>query len=91
MNTIQIRIDEKEKRAAKKILDRMGLDMSSAIKLFLKQLSVYKGLPFLVVTENGLTISQEKNIIRAANDAIKNKNVSKKMNGKQAAEYLKAL
>ena len=59
MSNIQIRINEKEKKEAKKIFDRLGLDMSSAIKLFLRQATLRKGLQFLLVTENGLTLEQE--------------------------------
>lgn len=91
MTTIQIRIDEKEKKEAKKIFDDLGLDMSSAIKIFLKKVSVHKGLPFLLLTENGLTLEQEEMIFNSAKEAKKGKNVSKNMDGKEAIEYLKSL
>ena len=35
---IQIRIDSKTKREAKKVLDNLGIDMSSAVKLFFRQI-----------------------------------------------------
>ena len=35
-STIQVRVDEKTKRDAARTLQEMGLDMSSAVKLFLK-------------------------------------------------------
>ncbi|KKU19022.1 MAG: hypothetical protein UX30_C0020G0001, partial [Candidatus Saccharibacteria bacterium GW2011_GWA2_46_10] len=34
-DTLQIRIDAKTKKASRKILEELGLDMSSAVKLFL--------------------------------------------------------
>lgn len=46
MSHIQIRIDKKEKEEARRVLEELGLDMSSAIKLFLKQVVIQKGLPF---------------------------------------------
>ncbi len=91
MSNIQIRIDEKEKRVAKKIFEKIGLDMSSAIKLFIRQTTLRKGLPFLLTTENGLTLEEESEIIKAASEARKNKNVSKGLKGKDAVKYLKSL
>lgn len=82
MSNIQIRINEKEKREAKKIFEKIGLDMSSAIKLFIRQATLRKGLPFLLITENGLTLEEEAEIIEVASEAKKNKNLSKSLKGK---------
>ncbi len=46
MTTISIRIDEKLKKAAGKTLASLGLDTSSAVKMFLSQVVTEKGLPF---------------------------------------------
>ncbi|MCD6434995.1 MAG: type II toxin-antitoxin system RelB/DinJ family antitoxin [Clostridiales bacterium] len=91
MSNIQIRIDEKEKREAKKIFEKIGLDMSSAIKLFLKQTTLRKGLPFLLLTENGLILEEEDRIIKAAEEAKKGKNVTKIMDSEEAINYLDKL
>ena len=91
MSNIQIRINEKEKKEAKQIFEKIGLDMSSAIKLFIRQATLRKGLPFLLTTENGLTLEEESEIIKASSDAKRNKNVSKNLKGKDAVNYLKAL
>lgn len=48
MPTIQIRIDTKTKKDAKKILASLGLDLSSAIKLFLRQVIKEEALPFSI-------------------------------------------
>lgn len=53
---IQICIDTKTKREAKKILDSLGIDMSSAIKLFFRQVINARNLPFELRGENGLTL-----------------------------------
>jgi len=47
MTTLNIRIEEKAKAEANKTLARLGLDMSSAVKLFLYQVVKDDGLPFL--------------------------------------------
>jgi|WetSurMetagenome_2_1015567.scaffolds.fasta_scaffold902203_2 addiction module RelB/DinJ family antitoxin len=46
MTTIQIRIDEKTKDEAGKIFNNLGIDMTTAIKLFLRQISIKKAFPF---------------------------------------------
>ena len=46
MNTVNVRIEEKTKRAASKTLASLGLDMSTAVKMFLNQVVAEKGLPF---------------------------------------------
>ena len=91
MSTIQIRIDEKTKKSAKKVLYDIGLDMSSAIKVYLRQIAIYKGIPLKLITENGLTPEEEKNILTASEEAKKEKNVTKVMAIKEAFEYLKTL
>jgi len=46
MSTLSIRIEEKTKREANKTLKALGLDMSSAVKLFLNQVVIEQGIPF---------------------------------------------
>ena len=46
MTKISIRIDEKLKKAAGKTLASLGLDTSSAVKMFLSQVVTENGLPF---------------------------------------------
>ena len=53
---LQIRIDSKTKNEAKKILEGLGLDMSSAVKIFLKQVINTKNFPCEIRDENGFTL-----------------------------------
>jgi DNA-damage-inducible protein J len=62
-DTIQIRIDSKTKNAARKTLDELGLDMSTAVKLFLVNVINRKGMPLDLRTENGFTLAQEEALI----------------------------
>lgn len=57
MTTLNIRIDEKLKNNAADVLGHMGLDLSSAIKMFLNQVIVKRGIPFTptIVDEFGDT------------------------------------
>jgi len=64
MTTIQVRTEEKTKKTAMQILDKLGLDLSTAINIYLVKIIEKKGIPFSVVTENGLTPAQEKKILK---------------------------
>lgn len=52
MTTLNIRIEENIKAKANKTLSSLGLDMSTAVKMFLNQ----------VITENGLPFTPTKNL-----------------------------
>ena len=43
---INVRIDPKLKKQAEKILEELGLSVSDAIRLFLRQVVSHRGLPF---------------------------------------------
>jgi len=53
---LQIRIDSKTKNEAKKILEGLGMDMSSAVKIFLKQVINSKNFPCEIRDEDGFTL-----------------------------------
>lgn len=72
-DTIQIRIDAKTKREARKILNELGLDMSSAVKLFLTNVVNRKGIPLDLKTENGFTLAQEQALLSETEKAKKSK------------------
>lgn len=91
MSTIQLRIDEETKRKAKKTLDKLGIDMSAAIKLYLRQIVIKKGIPFELLTENKLTPQQEKAVNKASEDAKLSINISEEMDIKEAVDYLNEL
>jgi DNA-damage-inducible protein J len=73
MNTkntaIQIRVDAKTKREARKTLDELGLDMSSAVTLFLKNVVLTQSIPLNLRTANGFTIAQEQAFIAETDEA----------------------
>lgn len=69
--TIQLRVDKETKRKAQKAFDSMGLDFSSAIKLFLKNVIITQSIPFEIRTENGFTPAQEKEMLEEAEYALK--------------------
>ena len=51
-STLQIRVDSDLRKEADKLFANAGLDMSSAVRLFLRQSVIRRRLPFEVVSEN---------------------------------------
>lgn len=66
---IQIRIDSQTKNEARKILDTIGLDLSSAVKLFLKQIIIARNLPCEIRDENGFTLKKAQELRESVADA----------------------
>ena len=71
-STIQVRIDSKTKRESKLILDKIGLDMSSAVKILLRNIIVTQSFPIELRTVNGFTLEEERLMLADAEDARKN-------------------
>ena len=62
--TLQIRIDQKDKAQAQKILKDLGMDLSTGVKTFIRQVVIDKALPFQPRTENGFTMEYEAMLLR---------------------------
>ena len=50
---IQVRVDEDLKRGAEQLFQEMGLDLPSAVRLFLKQAILHNGIPFAISGADG--------------------------------------
>ena len=61
---IHARIEPKLKRSAERILSDIGMSTTEAIRLFLKQVELHRGLPFAVSIPNAETVAA----MRAANN-----------------------
>ena len=47
-DTLTIRLDKKTKENARKVLNSLGLDLSTAINIYLKQIIRKGGIPFMI-------------------------------------------
>lgn len=68
---IQVRVDDQLKKQADLILEDIGLDMPTAIRLFLKKLVLLKSIPFELKserTENGFTVEFEEAVLKASTE-----------------------
>jgi len=54
---IHARIDPRLKNSAERIFTRIGISTTEAIRLFLKQVELHKGLPFPVSIPNEETVA----------------------------------
>lgn len=72
MTKIEVRTDKTLKRDVQHILADLGLDLSTAVNMFLVQIRLRKGIPFPIVTENGFTEAEEKAMLREVKDAERN-------------------
>jgi len=64
--TVNVRTDVATKREAQKVFQRMGLDLSSGINLYLTRVVQDKALPFTPRTVNGFTPEFEARVLREA-------------------------
>lgn len=62
--TIQVRSNAKVKKSAQHVLEKLGLDLSTAINMYLVQIVEKQGIPFEIITENGMTPAQEAKILK---------------------------
>jgi len=69
--TIQVRTDTKLKKDVQKILSDIGLDLSSAINVYLRQIVVTGSIPFELRTVNGFTPAEERRMLKEAEEARK--------------------
>lgn len=71
--TLNVRINKSTKQQAQKIVEKMGLDLSSAVKLFLNKVIVTESIPFDVNTRGRMNDPKFIKMIQKDTDwALKN-------------------
>ena len=69
---IQIRIDIKLKKDAETVLSELGMDVPTAVRIFLKKVVISKSIPFELksqkLTVNGFTEEFENEVLEAEKD-----------------------
>lgn len=69
-STLQIRVDSDLRKEAEGFFFGAGLDMSSAVRLFLKQVVIRRRMPFEIISESSDPFWSEANQRRLA-DSIR--------------------
>jgi DNA-damage-inducible protein J len=54
---VHARIDPRLKKSAERVFTKIGISTTEAIRLFLRQVELHKGLPFPVVIPNEETVA----------------------------------
>ena len=77
---IHARVDPRLQESAARIFSRIGISTTEAIRLFLKQVELHKGLPFPIAIPNAQTVAA----MREANDpaALKRYRSFRELRGK---------
>ena len=70
---IQVRIDAKTKQEAKKVLEDIGMDTSTAVKILLKQVARSGVFPIILRDVNGLSVDKYQELKESSIDAKKSK------------------
>ena len=75
MAIVQLRIDDELKLQAVSVYEKLGIDLSSAIRMFLKRSVMVNGIPFSMIL-NETAYNPE-----VATEAMKNMNETARKNG----------
>ncbi|HEV9131830.1 addiction module antitoxin, RelB/DinJ family [Streptococcus pneumoniae] len=68
--SISIRLDSEVKEQAQQVFSNLGMDMTTAINIFLRQAIQYQGLPFDV------KLDENRKLLQALTDLDQNRNMS---------------
>lgn len=69
-STVQLRVDKKTKQAVADIFQSLGLDLSTGVKIYFQQVLNCKGIPFPLLTVNGLTVEEERRILEESAETM---------------------
>ena len=68
--SMSIRVDSEVKEQAQQVFNNLGMDMTTAINIFLRQAIQYQGLPFDV------RLDESRNLLEVLTDLDQNRNMS---------------
>lgn len=80
MSTLHVRIDQKWKKKAQRVLEQLGLDLSQVVRLFVHQICITEGVPLAMLTENGFSVAEEKALLHDSLEAKRGKHVKRYKN-----------
>lgn len=71
---VQVRIDEDLKNQATAVYDALGIDLSTAVRMFLKRSVMVNGVPFSMILSDSETKAEKaaKALISLNREALKN-------------------
>lgn len=81
--TLNLRVNPTVKQEAEDVLRRLGIPMATAIDMYLRQISMTGGIPFLVtlpkapaeINADKMTVEELRELLKAGYDDMRNGNV----------------
>ena len=74
---LQVRMDRQLKEAAEEIFSEIGIDATTAVRMFFTKVAKTRSIPFALKAEPEFTPEQEKQILAAAKESEDPENLSK--------------
>jgi addiction module RelB/DinJ family antitoxin len=86
---VTIRVDKNVKDSADKLFNQLGLNMSTALNIFLRKAVSENAIPFPVSAKPASFVGEysESDITAAFQSAVQNETARKKQNGNPVAKY----
>ncbi|EOB19380.1 addiction module antitoxin, RelB/DinJ family [Streptococcus pneumoniae 2009] len=82
--SMSIRLDSEVKEQAQQVFSNLGMDMTTAINIFLRQAIQYQGLPFDV------RLDENRKLLQVLTDLDQNRNMSQSLAVSDLMEDLRA-
>ena len=74
---LQVRMDRELKDSAEEVFAEIGLDATTAVRLFFTKVAQTRSIPFLLKAESEFTPEEETRILAAARESLEPANLSK--------------
>lgn len=74
---LQVRMDRQLKEAAEEIFSEIGIDATTAVRMFYTKVARTRSIPFLLMADPEFTPEQEERILKAMEESHDPKNLSK--------------
>ena len=62
--TLQVRLDEKLKKEAEQFFSMAGMDTTTAVRLFLRQVVIRQAIPFEIIAEDPFYAASNQRILK---------------------------
>ncbi|EOB24948.1 addiction module antitoxin, RelB/DinJ family [Streptococcus pneumoniae 357] len=82
--SMSIRLDSEVKEQAQQVFSNLGMDMTTAVNIFLRQAIQYQGLPFDV------RLDENRKLLQVLTDLDQNRNMSQSLAVSDLMEDLRA-
>ena len=86
MANIQIRLEDSLKDKAQEVVENMGMDLSSAIRIFLAQVVKENGLPFRPANDPFHTAKNREALLQSISQFQSGQTVTKSLNDLRSME-----